>query len=210
VEVTLRGGRRRALIGAEGCSHLRGAQHRAGGASQHPDVRPHDPRNCISIARVEYALLYTFSTTPQTLAAALGVLAAFVLYRLQPHGNTRWQDATELINQFGVADWAHAAPETTLGDLLGAQQYEKLLEELEHRYALHQPPQPGEIVPRSPGFKVLGAALSACTRFCHSAYMSTSDAIGVAAICASTNARNSWPNCDPNSLHAARNPGRPM
>ncbi len=49
-----------------------------------------------NITAVEYALLYTFSTIPQTLAAALGVLAAFVLYRLQSDSNTLWQDAHEL------------------------------------------------------------------------------------------------------------------
>jgi hypothetical protein len=42
---------------------------------------------------VEYALLYTFSTIPQTLAAALGVLAAFV----------QWQDAYTLVSQFRSA-----------------------------------------------------------------------------------------------------------
>lgn len=94
---------------------------------------------------MEYALLYTFSTIPQTLAAALGVLAAFVLYRLQSDSNTLWQDAHELVNQFGAGQWAAAAPELTLGDLMGEQRYEMLLAELKRSYAEHEPPAAGTV-----------------------------------------------------------------
>jgi hypothetical protein len=84
---------------------------------------------------VEYALLYTFSTIPQTLAAALGVLAAFVLYRLQSDSQTLWDDAHALINQFGPHEPTRIyQADRTLGELLGSQQYEKLLAEFEDRW----------------------------------------------------------------------------
>jgi len=84
---------------------------------------------------VEYALLYTFSTIPQTLAAALGVLAAFVLYRLQSDSSTQWQDAYTLVSQFGGdVPTQLIKPQTNLGTLLGTQRFESLLRELEPRY----------------------------------------------------------------------------
>jgi hypothetical protein len=61
--------------------------------------------------------------------------------------------------------------------------------------------------PPSARIQSLGAAPSACTSFCHSAYISTWNAVCVAATCASTKARNSLPNCASDSFHAARNPG---
>jgi hypothetical protein len=103
--------------------------------------RTRDPG--VVLRPVEYALLYTFSTIPQTLAAALGVLAAFVLYRLQSDSATLWQDAQELVNQFGAAQWAAAAPEVTLGDLMGDQKYEMLLAELKRAYAERDAPAAG-------------------------------------------------------------------
>jgi hypothetical protein len=83
---------------------------------------------------MEYALLYCFSTIPQTLAAALGVLAAFVLYRLQSDSEPRWNDARELIGHFG------GEQRTALDDLLTAQRYSALLAELERKYAGGSPP----------------------------------------------------------------------
>jgi hypothetical protein len=83
---------------------------------------------------VEYALLYTFSTIPQTIAAALGVLAAFVLYRLQSGSTTQWDDAQQLLNDFGAHTKTDSMPETTLGQLLGAQDYPRLAMEFEVRF----------------------------------------------------------------------------
>jgi hypothetical protein len=92
---------------------------------------------------MEYALLYTFSTIPQTLASALGVLAAFVLFRLQSIHQTLWDDARELVNPFGANQWIAGDVNLTFADLMGTQKYDSLLAELKRRYATGQPPPPG-------------------------------------------------------------------
>ncbi len=48
-----------------------------------------------------------------------------------------------LVSQFGAGQWAAAAPEVTLGDLMGEQKYDMLLAELQRSYAEHEPPAPG-------------------------------------------------------------------
>jgi hypothetical protein len=49
------------------------------------------------VMQMENALLYTFSTIPQTIGAAFGVLAAFVVYRFQADKGVLAGDLTELI-----------------------------------------------------------------------------------------------------------------
>lgn len=95
---------------------------------------------------MEYALLYTFSTIPQTLAAALGVLAAFVLYRLQSDSGTRWDDARELIGHVGNQLPPMIEGRPSLNDLLRSQRYEDFLAEVDWRTkATNAPPQPGSV-----------------------------------------------------------------
>ena len=78
---------------------------------------------------MENGLLYTLSTIPQTVAAAFGVLAAFILYRLQSDGSTMWEDARTLVSSFRNQN------RNRLNDLLGSQQYGVLLGEAEALYA---------------------------------------------------------------------------
>lgn len=95
---------------------------------------------------MQYALLYTFSTIPQTLAAALGVLAAFVLYRLQSDSKTQWEDAREQLTggTDGNAPTRLVQPPTTLNGLLGEQRFDELLAELGRIYE-DQTPSRGSI-----------------------------------------------------------------
>jgi hypothetical protein len=93
---------------------------------------------------METVLLYTFSTIPQTVAAALGILAVFVLYRLEADSETRWHDAHSLLGQFGGAEPTRITqPETTFSDLLGRQEYKQFVAELKARYAATGYPEPG-------------------------------------------------------------------
>lgn len=78
--------------------------------------------NITRVDHLDYALLYTFSTIPQTLAAAFGVLAAFVLYRLQSDSHRMWEDAQAITQAFGGF-----AESEFRARLLGEQRYDELL-----------------------------------------------------------------------------------
>jgi hypothetical protein len=69
---------------------------------------------------VEYALLYTFSTIPQTVGAAFGLLAAFVLYRLQWLDRELWEQTNYL-----VGDWLSQELKAELGALRSRRRYRK-------------------------------------------------------------------------------------
>jgi hypothetical protein len=96
---------------------------------------------------METVLFYTFSTIPQTVATALGVLAVFVLYRLQADSETRWHDSRTLLEQFvGVDGTCVTQPGATLSDLLGRQEYKRFVTELGDHYAAGAGnPPPGSV-----------------------------------------------------------------
>lgn len=73
------------------------------------------------------ALYYTFSTIAQTLAGAMALLAAFLLYRLQTLNQGMYEDAERI-------SVALAPYHTRAHDMLRARQYTNLLQAAEHGY----------------------------------------------------------------------------
>jgi hypothetical protein len=74
---------------------------------------------------MENALLYTLTTIAQSVAAAFGLLAAFVLFRLQSLDQGLWQDTSDLIG-----DYFNEDEKARLQTLRSQKQYGPFLEAL--------------------------------------------------------------------------------
>jgi hypothetical protein len=103
---------------------------------------------------LESAVLYTFSTIPQTLGAAFAVLSAFVIYRFQ--GDVPSADdirmAIEVLDDRDRND---------LNELVGRQQYRRFFQELERIFdATGKRPKPENHPYQYPAYRRIVATMT--------------------------------------------------